>query len=337
MQVKPEALRARLEKGLSPIYLVSGDETLLVEEACDAILAAARRQGYSERRVVHVESGFNWGELIAEAASQSLFAERKVIDLRPPANKFDRKASDILREYAAAQHEDVLLLIRTGRLEGRQRSSAWFKALDKAGTIVLIWPVGVRELPRWLAARLRDAGLELNRDAFAYLAERVEGNLLAAVQEIEKLKLLDLHQPIDARSIAAAVEDTAHYDAYELIDAAFAGDAKRVQRVQRTLHEEGVAIMALLGAFTSQLRRLESGGWMPAHRRNAAADFKRRIGGVESMLAELAIIDQQVKGALLGDPWLSLERLLLRHCRTRPEMPITPLEDEWGLLRRTDL
>ena len=162
MQVKPEALRARLEKGLSPIYLVSGDETLLVEEACDAILGAARRQGYSERRVVHVESGFNWGELIAEAASQSLFAERKVIDLRPPANKFDRKASDILREYAAAQHEDVLLLIRTGRLEGRQRSSAWFKALDKAGAIVLVWPVGVRELPQLVGgAAARCAGLQL--------------------------------------------------------------------------------------------------------------------------------------------------------------------------------
>ena len=335
MQVKPEALRARLEKGLPPIYLVSGDETLLVEEACDAILAAARRQGYSERRVVHVEGGFNWGELIAEAASQSLFAERKVIDLRPPANKIDRKASDILREYAAAQHEDVLLLIRTGRLEGRQRSSAWFNALDKAGTNGLIWSVGVRELPRWLTARLRDAGLELSREAFAYLAERVEGNLLAAVQEIEKLKLLDLRQPIDARSIAAAVEDTAHYDAYELIDAAFAGDAKRVRRVQHTLREEGVAIMALLGAFASQLRRLESGGWMPAHRRSAAADFKRRIGGVESMLAELAIIDQQVKGTVLGDPWLSLERLLLRHCKAKAA--IASLEDEWGLLRRSDL
>ena len=335
MQVKPEALRTRLQKGLSPIYLVSGDETLLVEEACDAILAAARRQGYTERQVMHVESGFNWNELIAEAASQSLFAERKLIDLRPPANKIDRKASDILREYAAAQHEDVLLLIRTGRLEGRQRSSAWFKALDKAGVIVLVWPVGIRELPRWLSARLRDAGLDLNREAFNYLAERVEGNLLAAAQEIEKLKLLDLHQPIDARSIAAAVEDTAHYDAYELIDAAFAGDAKRVQRVQRTLREEGVAIMALLGAFTSQLRRLESGGWMPAHRRGAAADFKRRAGGVEPVLAELAIIDQQVKGTVLGDPWLSLERLLLRHCKA--SVPIASLEDEWGFLRRSDL
>ena len=337
MQIKPEALRGRLERGLAPIYLVSGDETLLVEEGCDAILAAARRHDYSERRIMHVESGFNWAELVAEAASQSLFAERKVIDLRPPANKIDRKASDILREYAGAQHEDVLLLIRTGRLEGRQRSSAWFKALDKAGVIVLVWPVGIRELPRWLAARLRDAELDLNREAFAYLAERVEGNLLAAVQEIEKLKLLDLRQPIDARSIAAAVEDTAHYDAYELIDAAFAGDAKRVQRVQRTLREEGVAIMALLGAFTSQLRRLESGVWMPAHRRGAAADFKRRAGGVEPVLAELALIDQQVKGTVLGDPWLSLERLLLRHCKTRTRMPVTPLEDEWRLLRRSDL
>lgn len=333
MQLKPENLAAKLAGSLAPIYLVAGDETLLVEEACDAILSAARRQGYSERRVMHVEPGFNWGELAGEAASQSLFAERRIIDLRPPANKFDRKASEALRAYAAKPPKDVLLLIRTGRLDGRQRSSAWFKTIDKAGAAVLVWPVGVRELPQWLAARLRSAGLQLDREAFAYLRERVEGNLLAAVQEIGKIKLLDLPQPIDAAAVAAAVEDVSHYDAFELIDAAFAGDAKRVRRVLRTLREEGVAVMAVLSAFASQLRRVESGAWMPSHRRSLAARFQRRAGGVETVLAELALIDQQVKGVVFGDPWLSLERLLLRHCG----VGVPRFEDEWRYLQRSDL
>lgn len=333
MQLKPENLGAKLAGELAPIYLVAGDETLLVEEACDAILGAARSQGYSERRVLHVEAGFNWSELAGEAANQSLFAERRIIDLRPPANRFDRKASDAIRAYAAAPPEDVLLLIRTGRLDGRQRKSAWFNAIDKAGAAVLVWPVGVRELPQWLGARLRSAGLQLNREAFAYLRDRVEGNLLAAVQEIEKIKLLDLPQPIDAAAVAAAVEDVSHYDAFELIDAAFAGEAKRVRHVLRTLREEGVAIMAVLGVLTSQLRRIDSGAWMPNHRRSLVARFKRRVGALESVLAELALIDQQVKGVIFGDPWLSLERLLLRHCG----LDIARFEDERRYLQRTDL
>ncbi len=333
MQVRAEALGARLHKGLAPVYLVSGDETLLVEEACDAILGAARGQGYSERRVMHVEAGFDWSELAIESASQSLFAERKVMDLRTPANKFDRKASECLRSYAAAPPQDALLLIRTGRLERRQRSSTWFKALDKLGIVVLVWPVGVRELPRWLDRRLRDAGLNLDRDAFAYFRERVEGNLLAAVQEIELLRLLDLQQPIGAAAIAAAVEDASRYDPFELIDAALAGDARRVRHMIRTLRQEGVAAVAVVAALASQLRRIDSGAWLPTHRKSLAAGFKRRVGSLGSVLAELAVIDQQVKGVVFGDPWLSLERTLLRHCQVR----LAPLEQEWRHLQRFDL
>ncbi len=333
MQVQPKDLNTKLGKGLTPIYLVSGDETLLVEEACDAILSAARRQGYSERRVMYVEAGFNWREIAAEAAAQSLFAERRVIDLRTAANKFDRKASDALREYVSAPDEDVLLLIRTGKLDGRQRSSAWFKALDKAGTVVLVWPIGVRELPGWLARRLRHAGLSLDREAHNYLCERVEGNLLAAVQEIEKIKLLDLPQPINATAIAAAVEDASHYDVFVLIDAALAQNARRLRRILRTLRQEGVAIMAVLAALASQLRRIDTGAWMPAHRKRLAVGFKQRVGSIDLVLAEISIIDQQVKGVVLGDPWLSLERLLLRHCG----ISIAPLENEWRHLQRSDL
>lgn len=317
MPAKAQELASSLAGGLKPAYLVSGDETLLVEEACDQVLAAARQAGFTERCVMHVEAGFKWHDLTQEAASMSLFAEKKVLDLRVPANKFDKQASAVLREYLADANGDNLLLIRTARLQSRQRSSAWFKALDKAGVTVLVWPIGQRELPGWLAHRARSAGLQLTRDAVDWLADRVEGNLLAAAQEIEKLKLAGLEQPVDAQALAASVADASHYDSFELIDAVFAGDARRVRRVLRVLRQEGVSLFALLGAFTSQLRGIESGRWMPPQRQRLIPGFLRRVGSVERVLSQLALVDQQGKGELHGDVWISFERLLLRVCGMR--------------------
>ncbi|MCZ6711820.1 MAG: DNA polymerase III subunit delta, partial [Gammaproteobacteria bacterium] len=219
MQVRLGELDARLASQLAPAYFVSGDEVLLVQEACDAIVAEAERQGFSERSVQYVETGFRWDDILQDAASMSLFAERRIIDVRAPANKFDRVASETLRSYADAPSDDILLLIRTGRLDAKQRSTAWFKALDKLGVMVLIWPVDSVELPKWLGGRLRAAGLQLAPEAVTYLCEQVEGNLLAAVQEIEKLKLANLEQPISAEALMQVMEDSAHYDAFELIDA----------------------------------------------------------------------------------------------------------------------
>ena len=330
MQVKPQELASSLAGTLRPVYLVTGDETLLVEEACDLVLKAAAGQGFAERKVLHVEPGFKWHELLAEAASLSLFAERKLLDLRVPANKFDKQASEALREYVGDISPDNLLLVRTGRLQSRQRSSAWYKAIDSAGAVVPVWPIDQRELPGWLARRARDAGLDLTREALAWLADRVEGNLLAAAQEIDKLKLADLQQPIDAESLAAAVSDAAHYDAFELIDAVFAGDARRVRRVLATLREEGISLFALMGAFTSQLRGIDSGRWMPQQRKRLIPGFRRRAGSPERVLAQVALIDQQGKGELRGDAWLSFERLLVRLCGVR----LPALEREARYLRR---
>ena len=330
MQVKLQDLAASLAGSLRPVYLVTGDETLLVEEACGLVLVAARREGFAERAVLHVEPGFKWHELLHEAASPSLFAEKRLLDLRVPAGKFDKQASATLREYLGRPDPDNLLLVRTGRLQSRQRSSAWYKAIDATGAVIPVWPIGHRELPVWLARRARAAGLDLTRDAIAWLAGRVEGNLLAAAQEIEKLKLADLPQPIDADSLAAAVADAAHYDAFELIDAVFAGDAHRVRRVLHTLREEGIALFALLGAFTSQLRGIRSGQWMPPQRKRLVPGFLKRAGSPERVLAQVALVDQQGKGELHGDAWLSFERLLVRLCN----VPLPALEREARYLRR---
>ncbi len=333
MQVKLADLEARLAAGLAPAYLVCGDEMLLVQEACDAIIAAAQIQGFSERSVHHVETGFRWNDIVQDAASMSLFAERRIIDVRVVSNKFDRAASETLRSYADAPMDDTLLLIRAGRLDAKQRSTAWFKALDKLGVVVLVWPVSASELPRWLAARLRVAGLQLAPDALNYLSQHVEGNLLAAVQEIEKLKLAGLEQPISTEALMQIMEDSAHYDAFELIDAVFAGDAARVSRVLQILRQEGVALFAVLGALTSQLRRLPGGG-MPTQRQRLVDGFLRRLGSVrviDRVLAQCALVDAQGKGQLLGDAWISLENLCLRLAGNRV---LRSLEEQLPYLRR---
>jgi DNA polymerase III subunit delta len=329
VQVRQADLTTHLRGALAPAYLISGDETLLVEEACDAILAAARRAGHTDRSVLYADGNFNWNDMAQDAASMSLFAERRVIDVRVPGAKFEREASEVLRRYAERPPADTLLLIRTSRLDPRQRSSAWFKALDRIGAIVLVWPVSFTDMPRWLAGRARDAGLTLQPDALALLAERVEGNLLAAVQELRKIALAGLPSPLSLADLQSVLEDSAHYDTFDLIDSVLGGDGVRVSRMVESLRQEGVAPFAVLGALTSQLRRIVSGdGRMPPQRQQLVRQFVRRVGStdaVERVLAECALVDAQGKGQIPGDAWLSLEFLLLRLCGVRPLPGGSPL------------
>jgi len=329
MQVKSSDLSSHLAGPLRGVYLVSGDETLIVEECCDAIIAAARAQGYTERSVHHVESGFHWSDLTHDSASMSLFAERKLLDVRIPVKKFDREGSEALREWClnlergleeaqewSAEHDSILLL-RTTRLEPRQRSSAWFKALEGAGVVTLIWPLSPGELPRWMQARLKAESITAEADALTYLCDRVEGNLLAAAQEIDKLKLLDLPQPITLDVLVAHLEDASHYNSFDLIDAALGAQPDRVTKILHSLREEGVALFAILGALTSQLRRSGDTRGLPPMRQKLMRDFASRIPNVDPVLAQCAVVDQQGKGQLRGDAWISLEQLLLRIASVR--------------------
>ncbi len=340
MQLKGNDLQSHLASRLAPIYLISGDETLLVQEACDQVMGAARAKGFSEREVMHADRTFQWGELIQAAASMSLFAERRILDVRVPDAKIDKDASAVLREYAKNPSPDNLLLLRCGRLKPAQRQSAWFKALNSAGAILLIWPIGINELPRWLQGRLRQADLQLRPEALSYLVERVEGNLLAAVQEIAKLKLSELPSPIDLNSLMSVLEDASHYDVFELLDAIFAGDGRRISRMLRGLQAEGIAIFAIMGALTSQLRGVASGGYSgPPQRQPLVDKFKRRHSSdsIWNALAEAALIDAQGKGQLLGDEWQSLERWCLRLAgddKVRQPQPLLGLEQSKQFRRR---
>lgn len=315
MQLRAAELQRHLAGPLAPAYVISGDEPLLVQEACDAVLGAARDNGFGERSVLYAEGSFDWSDLAQDAASLSLFAERRVIDVRVPAGKLDAQAAEVLKRYAADPNPDTLLLIRMARIEGKSRSSAWYKALDQLGAMVAIWPIDPKDLPRWLDGRLKRAGLTLDRDALALFTERVEGNLLAAVQEIRTLELADLPSPVSAQALQDVLEDSARYDAFELIDATLVGDAPRVTRMLATLRQEGVALFAIMGAVTFTLRQIAGNKYLPPPRKKLVPMLLERIGSaaaLERVLAECALVDAQGKGQIPGDAWLSLEDLLLR-------------------------
>jgi DNA polymerase-3 subunit delta len=316
MPLRPQDLARDLERELKPVYLVSGDELLLVQEACDRIIEAARVNGFTERTIVQVETAFRWPELTAEANSLSLFAPRRLLDVRVPAKRLDKDAADALLEYLDNPAPETLLLLRTEQLESKQRNAEWFKRIDTIGAVVLAWGVSAKEMPRWIAQRSRRLGLEFERDALDHLADSVEGNLLAAAQEIEKLALLGLPQPVTLEALTAAVTDAAHYDAFDLVDAALAGEARRVRHIVWVLRAEGVAVLSVLGALASQVRRLlnDDSRGLPQTKERAMRAARERLESreLEGLLEECARVDRQVKGAAPGDPWRTLECVALR-------------------------
>ena len=319
MQIRLNALAQRLRSpDLPAVFFVTGDEQLLVEEACDAILAAAKGRGFDERTLFEAAPRAAWRELFQDAANLSLFAAKRLLDVRIPPRGLDRAGSDALRGYLKEPLADTLLLCRAVGLEWRQRSSAWYKALDKAGVVVPVWPISAAELPRWLHARCRAVGLEPTTDAVEALAEMVEGNLLAARQEIEKLKLIAPSGAVGLAEVAAAVGDSSHFDAFALIDTAFAGDGAKTRKILHALRLEGVAVYFLMAALVNQLRRareLAAGGnpRVARNRRQILAQAVRRLGPrrLGELARECALLDLQAKGMLDGDAWQSLERVLL--------------------------
>lgn len=316
MALRPQDLGRDLERGLKSVYLISGDETLLVQEACDAIVAAARANGFDEREIIQAEADFDWHQLTEQANAMSLFAQRRLLDVRVPAKRFDKDASAPLLALIDNPPPDTLLLLRTERLDGRQRSATWFKRIESAGAAVLVWPIGPKELLGWLTQRGRRAGLELSRDALAYLASSVEGNLLAAAQEIEKLALSGIAQPVTLPALMAAISDAAHYDAFDLVDAALDGEVERVRHIVWVLRAEGVPALGILGSIAAQLRRLlnDDSKGLPQNKERAMRAARKRLATaeLEALLTLAARVDQQVKGAAAGDPWLTLECIALR-------------------------
>ena len=330
MQLRPEQLVQHLNKGLAPIYFIYGDELLLVQEAADAVRAAARAQGYSEREVFAVERDFDWNRLIESSNNLSLFAERRILEVRMPTGKPGDAGGKALREYAERPPEDTLLLIISGKLDAQQRKSKWVTDLESAGVGIQIWPVDARQLPQWIRARMQGLGLQPTADAVELLAERVEGNLLACAQEIDKLRLLLGRGKVDAAAVAAAVADSARFDVYGLVDCALAGEADRSLRMLSGLRGEGVEPVLVVWALARELRSLAGMAWeigrgdtagavMARHRvwKNRQTVVGKALGGRNAgawwdLLAACSRLDRVIKGLAPGNPWDELVHLCLR-------------------------
>jgi DNA polymerase-3 subunit delta len=256
MKIRAEQLQSHLSKELLPVYVISGDEPLLAQESADAVRLAARNKGFSGREVFHGEGKFDWSQLHNEANALSLFAEKKIIEIRISNGKPGDKGSKALCELCANPSPDNLLLVILPKLERSAQNSKWVKALEAVGAHIQVWPVTGDQLPRWIKQRLLESNITANQQAVEILAERVEGNLLAAVQEIEKLKLLAIEGKVDAIMMSSVVADSARYNLFEFVDKVLAGDAQSAARSLRGLHSEGTDAIPLLWAITRELRIL---------------------------------------------------------------------------------
>jgi DNA polymerase-3 subunit delta len=332
--IRAEQLASHLSRQLAPLYLIHGDEPLIALEAADAIRERARRSGFTERSVLTVERGFRWGELGAAGASMSLFGDRKLIELRIPGGKPGTDGGEAIQAWCRRIPEDVVLLVNLPRLPRRDQASAWFSAFAQSAVVVEVWPVERARLPEWISARLARQKQRAGRQLLQFLADSVEGNLLAAHQEIQKLALLFPEGELEFTAVRAAVLNVARYDAGQLGEAMLAADPPRFVRMLDGLRSEGEAAPRILWVLAEELRALArvkeglSAGRPPAelYRENRVFGEPRQalmgraaqrtdLRRLRRSLSDAARIDRIAKGVARGDPWDEMLQLGLAFAR----------------------
>lgn len=324
MSTRPDQWYRQLRNDqLAPVQLLAGEE-LLVLEAADALRARARELGYDEREVIDVEARFDWDNLARAAAGMSLFATRRLLDLRLPGGRPGKDGGAAIAAYCKDPPPDTLLLITCNEWSNKH-GGAWSRAVDKVGALVVFWPPKGHEWPKWIGARLTSRGIQASADAVALLAERMEGNLLAAAQEVDKLAALHGKGRLDAVQLEALVADSSRFDVFKLTDAAFGGDAVRALRIVGGLRAEGDELVPLMGWVARQLEQALRLAQARDFAAQASADhvwqarqslFRAALrraprGFWPHCLARAARIDRMIKGREQGDPWRELERLVL--------------------------
>jgi DNA polymerase-3 subunit delta len=327
VQISADQLATHLERDLRPLYILTGDEPLALKESLDAIRQTARRQGYDERVSFTAERYFDWKQLKASGQSISLFASRRLMEIHIPSGKPGTDGSKALQEFAAALPPDTVTLVTLPKLDKTGTGSVWFGALEKAGVVVPLNTVEIERLPRWIGQRLQAQGQQADEATLEFLANQVEGNLLAAHQEIQKLGLLYPAGPLDPEAVREAVLNVSRYDVFQLGDALLAGDVARTTRILDGLEAEGVQPLALLGVLAWLLRGVTRvkqaeargenlanamqqakiwGGWQNQVRRMLARVSLRQM---QAAMLKMAEIDRICKGIAPGKPWLELSRL----------------------------
>jgi DNA polymerase-3 subunit delta len=342
MELKPEQLATQLGSGvdsgpLRPAYLIAGPEPLRVLEAADAVRAAARRQGIAEREVFEAEGNQrepDWDALEASFRAPSLFASRRLVELRLPSGKPGKEGAEVISGFCADPPPDVNLLVTAGDWSLKQHGGKWSEAIGRIGVVAIAWAIKPHELSDWIERRLRAHGLKADRAAVQMLSDRVEGNLLAAAQEIDKLVLLSDGGTLDAERMQALVADAARFDVFRVLDAAMNGQGAQVSRMLAGLRAEGEAVPALLGMVVMELQRGAALARVSERGGNLANEFRaQRIWDSkqpmyhralkrhpasrwDAFVASAGRVDRIAKGRMRvgedpGDAWIALERLLL--------------------------
>ncbi|WP_394241623.1 DNA polymerase III subunit delta [Halopseudomonas laoshanensis] len=334
MKLNTAQLSRQLQDGLAPVYVVSGDDPLLTGEVADQIRAACRQAGSEERQVYHVERSFDWSQVYEASHSLSLFAQKRLIELRIPGGKPGDEGGKALMGWLDAPPEDTTLLISLPKLDASAQRSKWAKALtDHAQSrFIQIWPIDAQQLPGWMRDRLASAGLHASPDALELLSTRVEGNLLAAAQEIEKLKLYCRNGQLDLQTVQQVVADSARFDVFNLVDAMLKGQPEQALRMLDGLKGEGVEAPVVLWALAREIRALAN--MAQDIRRNIPLDRvfasqrppvwdKRKpvltqalqrhpVAAWEQWLREAQIVDEQIKGQHSGSAWDGLSAMVAR-------------------------
>ncbi|MCB5186314.1 DNA polymerase III subunit delta [Methylobacillus gramineus] len=327
MRLQPQQLAQHLSQGLRPLYILMGDEPLAQRECLDAIRAAARAAGHDERSSLVVERNFNWQQIAAFGQSISLFASRRILEIAIPSGKPGTDGSKALQALAEHPAEDTVTIVILPKLDKDGKNSAWYSALENAGVSLALLEVDPAQLPQWISARLGLQQQQADRETLEFLAHQVEGNLLAAHQEIQKLALLFPAGALNGESVREAVLNVSRYDAFQLGEAVLTGDSERTVRILHGLRDEGAQPVAVMSALGWTLRGLIKVKFAESQGSNVTSAMQQaRIYGdrqnqvkralsrlsmrqLEAALQKLAEIDKAAKGLMHNDAWLEISRL----------------------------
>tara|TARA_B100000780_G_scaffold250260_2_gene196332 strand:+ start:1184 stop:2188 length:1005 start_codon:yes stop_codon:yes gene_type:complete len=327
MRIKPDQLQNHLTNGLARCYMVHGDEVLLQQEICDAIRNKARQEGFVERDLFHVEGRFDWQQITAADQAMSLFSSRKIIEIRIPSGKLSKEGSGAISQLVAQPNPDNLVLISSGKIDAKTQNSQWFKALDKVGVCMAIFPLEAAQMGRWINQRSRALELNITSEACQLLIQRTEGNLLATAQELEKFTLNGAGFEITAQHIDADVGGHARYSNYQLVDTALSGQAHHSLTMLYGLKEEGAKAMDLLWVLSREIRLLiklidhpqglEAGlkqerVWDKRKDCLRTAVSQHSHQSAQHMLQQCETLDQCVKGVCKANAWDLLSGLIMQ-------------------------
>ncbi|MBN4080463.1 DNA polymerase III subunit delta [Beggiatoa alba] len=338
MNIPLQQLQGNLKQNIASVYYVAGDEPLQKEEAVKAIRLAVSEQGFTERLVLDADDKFDWGLLLAESRNMSLFGDKRLLELRLPKTKPGDKGSKAIVSFLAQCPDDVILLIISGKLEKPQLKSKWFKAIDASGVCIQIWPVDKVQLPAWMTLRLNKLGMQATPDALALLCDRVEGNLLAAEQALEKLFLLNGEGEVDIEVVRELVSDSARYNVFQLVDTCLNGDLGQSLKILNGLQAEGVDAVIIVWALAREMRSLVSMSlamksqplgkviqtyhvWQKRQDCVKAALTRHNARHWSLFLWQLSELDKLNKGLKEGNIWHELIQLVMKVAGS-PLMPL---------------